>query len=252
MTASNERSQNNMPANEPEPDDVIHLDEEDSGEDAVPAAGGTFGVTDDDSGYGAATGAHPVTNPAGDASVAADDRIQRARPALPDAETDADAGAAAEPATVDAVLRDGNREVPASGGTFGVTEDESGYQAPGQRPFVPGRAREQEMPGMPANAGYGPAVEGQFAPTQYGQEPEQAPVPQALAYIALGLAFFALIALMIPGWAWIVGGVLGVGAVVAGVLGMRKSNRSLSMIATAGGAVAVALAVATLVVLLIV
>ena len=57
---------------------------------------------------------------------------------------------------------------------------------------------------------------------------------------------------MIPGWAWIVGGVLGVGAVIAGVIGMRRSNRSLSMIATAGGVVAVALAVATLVVLLIV
>lgn len=243
MTASNDRSQNPMPANEP--DENIHLDEGDAGEAAVPAAGGTFGVTDENSAYGATGDAHPDQQ-LDDSAVAADERIQRARPVLP--ETDA------EPATVEAVVRDGNREVPAAGGTFGVTEDNSGYQAPGQRPFVPGRAREEETPGMPANAGYAPAVEGQFAPTQYGHEPEpeQSTAPQTLAYVALGLALFALIALMIPGWAWIVGGVLGVGAVIAGVIGIRRSNRSLSMIATAGGVVAVALAVATLVVLLIV
>ena len=98
---------------------------------------------------------------------------------------------------------------------------------------------------MPANAGYAPAIEGQFAPTQYGHEPEleQTTAPQTLAYVALGLALFALIALMIPGWAWIVGGVLGVGAVIAGVIGMRRSNRSLSMIATAGGVLVVLLIV---------
>ncbi|WP_311478595.1 hypothetical protein [uncultured Gulosibacter sp.] len=243
MTASNERSQNPMPANEPEIDEVIHLNEEDASEAAVPAAGGTFGVTDEDSGYGAASGAHPV-NPAGDAAVAADDRIERARPMLPET--------GAEPSTVDAVVRDGNREVPAAGGTFGVTEDNSGYQAPGQRAFMPERAREQEMPGLPPNAGYAPATEGQFAPTQYGHAPAQAPVPQTVAYTALVLAVGALVALMFPGSAWIVGGVLGVGAIVAGVIGMRQSNRMLSMLATGGGAVAVALAVATLVVLLIV
>ena len=87
-----------MPANEP--DENIHLDEGDAGEAAVPAAGGTFGVTDENSAYGATGDTHPDQQ-VDDSAVAADERIQRARPVLPETE--------AEPATVEAVVRDGNR-----------------------------------------------------------------------------------------------------------------------------------------------
>lgn len=246
MTAPNDRPQEGAAASDRlEDDGLIELSEH---ETAVPAAGGTFGVTADDSGFGQHEAAVDAAAPQ---NLESGDRIERALPEQ--ATPSAGAPTAGAPAgTVEAIIRDGNRDVPASGGTFGVTEDESGYQAPGGRPLVPGRVREDEGTALPPHPGYGQTPE-TFGEPEFGQAIATEKQSDMLAYIGLGFAFLGLILLLIPGWAWVGGGVAGIIALACGAVAIsRKQQRGIAGLAIAGGAIALAIAIATLIAILVV
>ena len=134
---------------------------------------------------------------------------------------------------------DDERAVPAAGGTFGVTVDESGYAPVGApRGYGPAPAS------APHPAGFERQADGrEFAAPQFGREARE-PLGTPLGLVALVLAVLALVALLVPGWAWIVGGALGVVAVALGA-GALRSSRRYALLALIGGGIAVVVAIAT-------
>lgn len=223
-------------------------------EAAVPAAGGTFGIEHDASGFGAHQtpapanwGAQPAEAQGVDAQ-GIDVQAPAAEPALPAAWPQPQPVSPPESTTIPELVREGNRQVPAGGGTFGVTVDESGYEAAAGRP-VAGPAADAGfgVPAAPrANSfdGVGQGAAGrEFSAPQFGTGTAEQASP--LPLVALVLAVLALLILCLPGWAWIVGGVVGAVAIALGVAGMRGARKSLARLAVAGGVIAVLIAVAT-------
>ena len=228
-------------ADQPDDGDYAELELEDE-TSVVPAAGGTFGVEDDHSGFG--TGDFADSTPAvrHEEALAANE-VPAAWPQQPQPD-------AAAPETVDEVVREGNRQVPASGGTFGVTVDESGYEgAPGRPNAGPSGVSKFGVPPSAKSGfeGYAPGAEGrEFAAPQFGTTTDTTEEPAGFTpMIALGLAVIALVILCLPGWAWIVGGIVGVVALVLGAVSMRGPRRSMAMLGAVGGALAVLIAIAT-------
>ncbi|RRJ87591.1 hypothetical protein EG850_04620 [Gulosibacter macacae] len=231
-------------------------------EAAVPAAGGTFGIEHDASGFGAHQTPAPANWGAQSAEAqgldaqgvdaqGSDAHSPAAEPAIPAAWPQPQPVSTPESTTVRELVREGNRQVPAGGGTFGVTVDESGYEAAAGRP-VAGPAADAGfgVPAAPrANSfdGLGQGAAGrEFSAPQFGTGAAEQASPMPL--VALVLAVLALLILCLPGWAWIVGGVVGAIAIALGLAGMRGARKSLARLAVAGGVIAVLIAIATAVV----
>ncbi|SJM58307.1 hypothetical protein [Gulosibacter sp. 10] len=198
---------------------------------AVPAAGGTFGVDSDHSGYGEG---RSLPGDEQDDLIdvgSSDDEM----PPLPNVPAD---GA-----------------VPAHGGTFGVTHDQSGYRAaagqPGAAPF-----EQQPAYGTPQPAQYGgfapPAGTPEMVPPQYGGTSTAQQGRDTLALLALFLGVVGAGCMLIPNWAWMVGGVLGLIGVVLGAMRLNGSSRFLALLGVIAGGVAVLIAIATAVVVYLV
>ncbi|MFD2674457.1 hypothetical protein [Gulosibacter bifidus] len=221
-------------------------------EELAPAVGGTFGVTDDQSGFG-------------EGSVT--DRLARDRAPMQDesgatysgANYSADAAgygdvpreyadaAGGDDLQADEFIdpNDGAEQAGAAAGQgafgddYGVPSASYGYRTDAS---VAGAG----TPNQPGPSGqYGATAENGLGPTQYGAANSAAKPAGTLPYVAVAVAILALIALCIPGWAWIVGGVLGALAVGLGFVATRGENKQFGWLAVAGGGIAVALAVAT-------
>lgn len=220
----------------------------------VPAAGGTFGVTDDRSGFGAPTADEAPERTAPEADPA---RADAAEPARADAADDAIDHDAVDELAGDErrASADAHERLPADGGTFGVTDDRSGYAAPAGRPLSgPGAGYAAPAGPRPGFDGYGPGADGrEFAPAQYGRAPESpatADRSTTTGLVALVLAVVALVLLCIPGWAWIVAAAVAPVAVVLGALSLRSSRR-YALLALIGGGIALLIAIATAIVVLL-
>lgn len=206
----------------------------------VPAAGGTFGVEDDHSGFGGA--------PLPDGSVVAQHDQALAANSVPAAWPQQPQHDARPTETVDEIVREGNRQVPAGGGTFGVTVDESGYEGAPGRPSA-GPAGVSKF-GVPPTAKTGfddfaPGAEGrEFRSPQFGTA-TSTETGGVLPMIAIALAVLALVILCLPGWAWIVGGVVGLAAIIIGAMSLKRTRRTMAMLGAIGGAIAVLIAIAT-------
>lgn len=203
-------------------------------EQNVPAAGGTFGVTDDRSDFGRGP-IHP--REAGDNGEADDsdtldvdgltnddytDRVQH----LEHREYGDYAGGqpplAGQPLSQQAQHQQGQQAQPQPGGYGAPPTQQQGY----------GQPREQE-----------------FAPTQFGAPAAGAARP-TFSYVGLALALIALILLCFPGILWIIAGALGVIGLVMSVVAMSRepNGKALAGIGIAGSAIAIAIAIATAIV----
>ncbi|MDJ1370023.1 hypothetical protein [Gulosibacter molinativorax] len=247
------------------------LHHEDEQETIVPAGGGTFGVDGDASGFGQDAGAGAAREDEGASDATGSAGAGLASGEQPDsddpanAEIDAsgaEAGGATTTARYDSNIdlsgmdRDldangnGTNAVPAEGGTFGVTHDASGYQTatghPNASPYGDGFGA---GPGAQGNGQFGafspPAETPAMAPPQYGTQVDARPRPTSTDYVAAALGIIALLLMLLPSFAYMVGGVLGVVAVVLGGMRLRGPGRTYALIAVITGCIAVAIAVAT-------
>ena len=231
MTDANREPQDRLNTDESSADEYsdFELDEGtvDDDSNAVPAAGGTFGIDGNSPGYG-------------------EDDVEN-RPAAEPRSMDAVQGAAPVE-TVDEVVREGNRQVPASGGTFGVTHDESGYEdAPGRPSAGPNDVSKFGVPPQARSGfdGYAPGAEGrEFAEPQFGAE-STVETSNTLPIVTAVLGVLALIALAFPGWSWIVGGVLGLAAIAVGTIAIKGSRTLLAGAGLIAGIIAAVVAAVT-------
>jgi hypothetical protein len=180
--------------------------------EVVPAAGGTFGVTDDQSEFG--------RGPVEDRSDVGDD----------------DTGTLDVEGLTNDDYADRVRH-----------EDHVEYEAYGNggEPAV----RESHTPGS-VPQGYGQQREQEFAPTQFGAPSQGAKPKSTYSIIALGLAVVALVLLCFPGWTWVAAGIVGVLGIVTGVIALSREPKAkaFSGIGIGGSAIAIALSVATAIV----
>ncbi|MGO1545500.1 MAG: hypothetical protein ACTHXA_14300 [Gulosibacter sp.] len=231
-------------------------DAEDAHE-VVPAAGGTFGVGSDESGFGNAplpSDAEPVDD--AQASSSGDHTIDAGGLEPSTAESSDSYDSHIDVGQLDPDIASGNGgndSVPANGGTFGVTHDESGYQSASGHPD----ATPYGGSGLGSAQGeFGafstPAGTPEMAPPQFGAEAPAASGSDTLAYVAVALGILALLLLMLPSWTWIAGGVLGVAAAVLGAMRIKSPGKPFAIIGLIAGIVAIAIAAATAVVVFIV
>lgn len=237
------------------------------GEELAPAAGGTFGVTSDESGYG--TG--PTT-----------DELARDRAPMVDESGASYSGANFTPDSEDyaAVPRDYSEAADdnlsadefidpndgyssssySSGNYSGDSYEGGNYETaadPYAAPAHPDSRGDQVANLQLDEARRNHPAYGQFN-NDYARQSSADHAGNAgqsggtLAYVALACAILGLILLCIPGIAWIFGGVLGVAGVVTGFLATRGKHREFGWLAVAGGGIAVALAVATAIVVYLV
>lgn len=262
-----------------------------NGDELAPAAGGTFGVTEDESGFGQGSATDQLARdraPLADESgasysganyspnAAAYDSVPRD---YADAAEDAD-----ENLNTDDFLdaSDGYSDAYSSADGSHSGSGHSGYGTSADDPYGSshgGSAAGQggygqyasdhgnysaeaaagaaavgaTAVGGAASGGYGNSQQtSNLGPTQYGEQPASGGSADTFAYVALGLALVALLLLCFPGIAWMFGGGLGVLAVIAGFLGTRGQKRQLAWLGVVGGGIAVALAIATAIVVYVV
>lgn len=208
----------------------------------VPADGGTFGVDGDESGFGnhPLPDHQPIDQDVGIDAVGID--------------VDGSTNTNSYDSNIDLneVDRDFNEgsngatTVPAEGGTFGVTEDRSGYRTASGNPTA---APYGDNYGVPNHGDFGafspPAETPAMAPPQYGTQVDARPKPGALDYLAAALGFIAVLVMVLPSIAYMIGGVLGIVAVVLGAMGMRGPGRLFAVIGVITGSIAIMVAVAT-------
>lgn len=84
-----------------------------------------------------------------------------------------------------------------------------------------------------------------MAPPQFGTQPNSKPRVDFAAHVALALGIVAMLLLLLPSWAYLAGGVLGIGAVVLGAMRLPGASRGAAIIGLIAGFVALAIAVAT-------
>lgn len=213
-------------------------------ETVVPASGGSFGVAGDESGFGQ----HPVSSERRE--VGSDAAIDPS-----DTDLAGDSARDAYDGNIDLteIDRDFSGEVgaagavPADGGTFGVVQDESGYRSSTGNPNAAPHGSGFSSPGE-----YGafspPAGAPAMAPPQYGTAAAASAKPDATAYAVAALGILAVLLTLLPSWAYIAAGVLGAAAIVFGVVRRREPGRWLANLGVIAGFIAVAIAVATVVV----
>ncbi|WP_271985593.1 hypothetical protein [Pseudoclavibacter terrae] len=112
-------------------------------------------------------------------------------------------------------------------------------------------APQQGQYGSAQQAPYGQQPGQHFGGQGYGQQPK-APAP-VLGIIAVALGALSLLLLLLPGWAYIVSLVFGLGAVGLGIAGLRAPKglgRTLAVVGLVTGGLAVLIALATLIVVL--
>lgn len=246
-------------------------------EQIVPASGGTFGVTDDRSDFGRGPISPRATAASDDAEASEDDDAldvdgltndYTERVAHPehrqygDYAGSAAAGQAAGPTAA-------GQDVSGQGGQGQPGHGQAGQVQPGQAGSVgqqgpsqggpTSQAGQQQVPppaqgyGAPPaqQQGYGQPREQEFAPTQFGAPTATAaPAKPTLSFVGLGLAILALILLCFPGFAWIIAGVAAVAGLVVAVVGMSREpkGKAFAGIGIAGSAIAIALVIATAIV----
>lgn len=256
--------------------DDTRLTPEDANEHntVVPANGGTFGVDGDESGFGqgslpgeagAAADAVAESAVAGSASgdMAGTGDVLDARIDASGLDNAGDGANGGYDSSIDLsdIDRDFNADgngastVPAEGGTFGVTHDASGYQsvdghanaAPYGDNFGAAQAQVHATPGF-GQGEFGafspPAETPAMAPPQYGTETAGAKT-DVVAVAALVIGIVALLLMILPSFAYMVGGGLGIVAIVLGAMRMRGSSRTLALLGAVAGCLAVVIAVAT-------
>lgn len=273
-------------------------------DELAPAAGGTFGVTKDESGFGqgpvtdelardrapidesgasysganfspdtAAYGTVPreYGDAAGDGGeLQADDFIDAGNGAHPSVEnaagtTEGSTGYAAD-GSVDYATGSGDGYgIPAAGG-MGASNERGGFEAyaAGAGAGATGANAAGDSYGQPTSYGYGEAST--TVPTKYGNEQAKS-ANNPLPLIGIAFAVIALALLCLPGIAWMFGGAAGVIAVIVGFLAARGAQQTGSQqpgsqeqgthkqfgwLAVAGGGIAIALAVATAIVVYLV
>lgn len=260
-------------------------------DELAPAAGGTFGVTKDESGFGQgpvtdelARDRAPIDESGASYSGANYSPDAPAYGSVPREYSDAagednnelqtdefiSAQDTAQPAQHGyATEREDNYPadaadtygIPANAGTTGASNEHGGFAQYAADAGATNISNDQTTMGAAGAAysqaapyGYGDSAEA--TPTMYGNEPTT-PANSTLPIIAVIFAVLALGLLCLPGIAWMFGGAAGVIAVITGFMATRTAqpattNKQFGWLAVAGGGIAIALAVATAIVVYLV